>query len=227
MSEDSRPRVDESTRIVLRPIASPLPLAFFAFGIGSGLQSAFQLGLVPQAETRNLDLLFAGIVFPAMLLAGILAFLSRETLGATLLGLVSFSWLGTAFVEYTSFPAQTSAALGVFSLILSVILLCVGIIGALGKTLLAAVILLASARFCLNGVYELTGSTSLLTPSGIVGCAILLSTLYGGLALAVEDTQHRTVLPIGRRREAREAIEGDLGDQIGPVEKEAGVRKQL
>lgn len=69
MSEDSRPRVEGATRILLRPKASPLPLAFFAFGVGSGLQSAYQLGLIPQGETRNLELLFAAVVFPAMLLS--------------------------------------------------------------------------------------------------------------------------------------------------------------
>ena len=60
----------------------------------------------------------------------------------------------------------------------------------------------------------------------MVGCAILLASPYGGLALSLEDVQHRTVLPFGRRGEAREAIEGNLADQIGPVAKEASVRKQ-
>ncbi len=51
--------------------------------------------------------------------------------------------------------------------------------------------------------------------------------LYGGLALGPEDLQGKTVLPIGRRGVARRAFEGDLGEQVGPVESEAGVRKRL
>lgn len=51
--------------------------------------------------------------------------------------------------------------------------------------------------------------------------------LYGGLALGLEDLQGKPVLPIGRRGAARRAFEGDLGEQVGPVESEAGVRKQL
>ncbi len=51
--------------------------------------------------------------------------------------------------------------------------------------------------------------------------------LYGGLALGPEDLQGKTVLPIGRRGAARRAGEGVLGEQVGPVESEAGVRKQL
>jgi hypothetical protein len=86
---------------------------------------------------------------------------------------------------------------------------------------------LAFFRYGLNGIYELTSSAGLQTASGIIGCLIFALSLYGGLALALEDVQHRTVLPFGRRGEARDAIEGDLGNQVGPVGKEAGVRKQL
>ncbi len=86
---------------------------------------------------------------------------------------------------------------------------------------------LAFFRYGLNGLYELLALGWIHTVSGIIGCVIFAISLYGGLALALEDVQHRTVLPFGRRGEARNAIEGDLGEQIGPVEKEAGVRKQL
>ena len=55
---DSQPRIEDVTRVVLRPIASPLPLGFFAFGIGSVLQSTLQFGLIPQADVQNLALLF-------------------------------------------------------------------------------------------------------------------------------------------------------------------------
>ena len=46
LDKDSQRGIEGFTRIVLRPLASPLPLGFFAFGIGSVLQSAFQLGLI-------------------------------------------------------------------------------------------------------------------------------------------------------------------------------------
>lgn len=36
-------RVEDITRVVPRPLASPLPLAFFAFGVGSLLLSGQQL----------------------------------------------------------------------------------------------------------------------------------------------------------------------------------------
>ena len=225
-SDDQR-KVEEITRIVLRPLASPLPLAFFTFGVGSILQSAFQFGVVPQDESRNMALIFGAIIFPSMFLAAVFAFLSRETLGATALGLISFSWLAASLVTFTSAPDPTSAALGVLDLAHAVVLLLLGAIGLLGKPLLSAVILLAFFRYGLNGLYELTASPAAQTAFGVVGCAIFVAALYGGLALGLEDVRHRTVLPFGRRGEARDAIEGGIAEQVGPVEREAGVRKQL
>ena len=42
------------TRIVLRPLASSLPLGFFAFGVGSVLLTALELKWVPLAEGATL-----------------------------------------------------------------------------------------------------------------------------------------------------------------------------
>jgi hypothetical protein len=60
------------------------------------------------------------------------------------------------------------------------------------------------------------------TASRYIGLAIFAATLYGGLAFGIEDVQYRTVLPLGRRGEAAEAFEGDLSQQVGPIESEAG-----
>ena len=224
---DSQPRIEDVTRIVLRPLASPLPLGFFAFGIGSILLSALQFGLIPQADVQNLALLFGVFVFPLEILAALLAYFARESVGATILSIIAFSWLGTAVVTFISAPDVSSPTIGFLYLSIALILILLGMVGVFGKPLLATVMFLAFFRYGLNGIYELTSSAGLQTASGIIGCLIFALSLYGGLALALEDVQHRTVLPFGRRGEARDAIEGDLGDQVGPVGKEAGVRKQL
>ena len=225
--DDSQRQLESVTRIVLKPLASPLPLGFFAFGMGSVLLSALQFGLIPPAEVQNLALLFGTFVFPLEFLAALLAFPARETVGATILSIIAFSWLATAIVTYVSAPDPTSPTVGYLYLSISAILLLLGAVGVLGKPLLASVMFLAFFRYGLNGLYELLALGWVQTVSGIVGCAIFALSLYGGLALALEDVQHRTVLPFGRRGEARDAIEGDLGKQVGPVEREAGVRKQL
>ena len=227
MSQDESQRVESVTRITLRPLASPVPLGFFAFGVGSFLLSTLQLGFLPAEEARSVALILGAFVFPAEGLAAVFAFLARETLGATVLGIFSFAWLATSIVVYTTAPDMTSGALGMFDVILAVILVLLGVSAMLGKPLLATVILLASARYGLNAAFELTGSAAIQTTSGYLGLLIALVSLYGGIAFGLEDLQHRTVLPLGRRGEARQAFQGDLGEQVGPVESEAGVRKQL
>lgn len=50
---------------------------------------------------------------------------------------------------------------------------------------------------------------------------------YVGFATLMEDSAHRTILPIGRRGPARAAFEEGLGAQLKELEHEAGVRGQL
>ena len=227
VESDSQPQIEDVTRIVLRPIASPLPLGFFAFGMGSILQSALQFGLIPQADIQNLALLFGAFVFPLELLAALLAYFARESVGATILSIIAFSWLGTAVVTYVSAPDMTSPTIGFLYLSIALILVLLAAVGVLGKPLLATLMFMVFFRYGLSGIHQLTSSAGVQTVSGIIGCLIFALSLYGGLALALEDVQHRTVLPFGRRGEARDALEGSLSDQVGPVGKEAGVRKQL
>lgn len=51
--------------------------------------------------------------------------------------------------------------------------------------------------------------------------------LYGGLALLLEESFRRIVLPTGRRGVARSALEGDLPHQVQQAQQEPGVRRQL
>lgn len=72
------PDLRSMTRIVLRPIGSPLPLGFFTVAIDNVVVSALQWGLLPSADRRAVAL----IVFPAFVvqvIVGILAFGARGT----------------------------------------------------------------------------------------------------------------------------------------------------
>src|SRR5690242_17256288 len=93
------PDLRSMTRIVLRPIGSPLPLGFFTLAIDSVLVSAFQWGLLPGADHRAVAL----IVLPAFvvqLIVGILAFLSRDSIAATLMMSFATTWLVDALIFY-------------------------------------------------------------------------------------------------------------------------------
>ncbi len=173
--QDPQKKSEGMTRIVLRPLASPLPLAFFAFGAGSLMLSGLQLGLIPASETRSVAIAQAAFVFPPMALSSVLAFLSRETLGATIMALISASWLANGLIDLTTPPTSTNATQGLLALALAAILLLVGAGAVFGKPLLGLVIALASARFATTGLYELTAATALQSISGVLGCLIAAS----------------------------------------------------
>lgn len=77
------------------------------------------------------------------------------------------------------------------------------------------------------GVQHLAGAEWAKAASGAVGLPLAALALYGGLALLIEDTQKRTVLPLFRRGAAQRSIESHIADQLESIEQEAGVRNQL
>src|SRR3954467_14849267 len=91
MGSNGRPH--DQTRIMLRPIGSGLPLGFFSFGIGMLLLGCFAIGWIPVDEQKQVGMLLMSFVFPLELIATVKAFLARDTLGATTLGLFTTSWL--------------------------------------------------------------------------------------------------------------------------------------
>lgn len=118
-----------------------------------------------------------------------------------------------------------SSALGVLNLTLALILPLLGVVGVLGKPLLASVMFLAF-RFGSNALYRLTARTGVQIVSGVIGCAIILLCMVASL-LASKTHRSRPCSPSVVMRRYGPTFEGDLNEQVGPVEKEADVRKQL
>src|SRR5437588_13067760 len=112
MADDRRPQL----RIFVRPLASALPLGFFAFGLGMATLGAEGVGWVSGKDLHVAGLLLAAYVFPLELLATIVAFLARDTMGATALGLFTTSWLAIGLATINAQPGETSKALGIFLL---------------------------------------------------------------------------------------------------------------
>jgi succinate-acetate transporter protein len=214
-------------RIVLRPIASPLPLAFAAFGIGSLVTGVQQVGGIPVSDQMKVNLLLCVFLAPLQLLAAFYAFSARETLAATGLSLLALNWPAVVVVSLGLPPGATSPVLGTFYLGLGGVLLLLASPGFVGKPLLGALMVIAGARFTVAGLYELLDVTMLERVAGVLGLVIAGIGAYGALALGLEDTMHHTVLPVGRRGEAKAAFEGELDTQTATLVHEAGVRRQL
>jgi uncharacterized protein len=225
MSSDGRRYVD-NTRIMLRPIGSALPLGFFSFGIGMLLLGCSAIGWIPVSEQKDVGMMLMSFVFPLELLATIVAFLARDTLGATTLGLFTTSWLALGWADFASPPGSTSVTLGIYLFGFATAAALLALMSIRAKPFFTVLLSIAVARMVLSGVYETGGSHGWLKLAGGFGIALAALAMYGGTALGLEDAQHREVLPLFRRGAADEAFQG-FDAQLDRLEAEPGVRQQL
>jgi uncharacterized protein len=217
----------QMTRIVLRPLASSLPLGFFAFGMGTILLTAVELHWVSLAQTRPLMIVVLAFVVPLELISGLFAFPARDVGAATGLCLLGAAWAATALTILGGPPGAHHRA--------GRLLAHAGghhadvVRGVLrAKPAFGVMLLLGACRFALTGIYQGSDSGPVTaTVAGWIGLPLAVFSLYGGLALMLEDSAQRTVLPIGRRGRARSSLEGTIAHQIEAAEREAGVRRQL
>ena len=143
------PDAQEMTRIVLRPIGSPLPLGFFTVAIDNVLVSTLQWGMVPGTDRRAVAL----IVFPAFIvqaIAGLFALSARDSIAGTLMLSFATTWLIDALVFFVD-PPGAAAALGVFYVVFAVFISFM-LASALLKRAIVAVLAVAAPRFLISGV---------------------------------------------------------------------------
>lgn len=221
-----RRRHEEHVRIFLRPIGSALPLGFFSFGIGMLLLGAQALAWIPLYEQKNVGMMLVAFVFPLELLATVVAFLARDTLGATTLGLFTTSWLSLGWSEMSSPPGAKSVTTGIYLFGFAAVAILLAVMSTLGKPFFSALLGVAATRMVLSGYYEVGGSQEWLRVAGGFAIALTALALYGGTALALEDARHRELLPLFRRNAADEAFHG-FEAQLARIEREPGVRQQL
>jgi uncharacterized protein len=165
----------DHTRIMLRPIGSALPLGFFAFAIGMLLLGCSAIGWIPVSEQKDVGMLLIAFVFPLELIATIVAFLARDTLGATTLGLFATSWLALGWADRSSPPGSTSVTLGIYLFGFATAAFLLAALSTRGKPFFSVLLAVAVARMVLAGVYESGGSHEWLKIGG--GFAIGLAAL--------------------------------------------------
>jgi uncharacterized protein len=226
MSSDGAHRHVEQTRIMLRPIGSGLPLGFFSFGIGMLLLGCSAIGWIPVDEQKNVGMMLMSFVFPLELIATIVAFLARDTLGATTLGLFTTSWLALGWGLDSSPPGSTSITLGVYLFGFATAAALLALMSIPGKPFFSLLLSAAVARMVLSGVYEVGGAPEWYKVSGGFGIALAALAMYGGTALALEDSRQQELLPLFRRGGADQAFQG-YEAQLERLEAEPGVRQQL
>jgi hypothetical protein len=220
------PTALELTRINLRPLANPLPLGFLALGGATFLLSGLQLGWVEPQESHQVGLIIIAFVVPLQFLASVLGFFARDVVAGTGMGILSGTWLSVGLITLTGAPGSTSDALGLL-LLLAAVAMLVPALAASGKLVAAAVLTTAALRFAVTGIYQLTGNHAWKTTAGIVGLALCALGVYTALAMALEESRKRTVLPLLRQKLGATAFHDELAHQVSDIEHEAGIRAQL
>jgi uncharacterized protein len=216
-----------ATRIVVRPIANPLPLGFLALAGGTLLVSGLQLEWLAAPEGDAVALALIAFVFPLQLVAAVFGFLGRDVVAGTGMGVLAGTWLTVGLVTLTGSRGVTSDALGLLLLIAAAAMLVPALASATHKLAVTAVLATTALRFAATGLYELTAAGAWRDVAGLIGVLLCALAFYVALAMALEDARGATVLPLARRGSGATAISGGLGEQVSGVEGEVGVRKQI
>jgi uncharacterized protein len=220
-------RLERVARVNMRPIASPMPLGFIGLAGGTITLAALNLGWIPTSEGTNVAIALIAFVFPLQLSASIFGILSRDGVTGTAMGILAGTWLTVGLVMLTSPPGSTSDALGVLLLVAAVAMLWPATGAWLSKLVPATVLTFAALRFGTSGMYQLTASGAWSDVTGWIGIALGIVALYAALAALLEDVSKKTLLPMGRRHRARQAVEGGLTEQLLDLTHEPGIRNQL
>ena len=211
-------------RIVLRPMASPMPLGFWTVAIATIMVSSLQLGIIPPEEQRNVAL----IILPAFvlqLIVGIACIAARDAIAATLMTSLAGSWLADGLIYLFGTPGKSAASAVFFFSLTGFVAMMAS--AARPKAALFAVLVVAVPRFFFSGLAAATGNEALTKTAGVLGYALAGVAIYTAWALLLEDVRGHTVLPVGRTGPARDAIEGPLAAQLAGYEHLAGVRRTL
>jgi succinate-acetate transporter protein len=223
-SHDTAP--GPATRVVLRPIATPLPLGFLALALATAVFSAVQLGWIPPTEGRVAALTALAATVLLQAIASVVGFLARDPVAATGMGVLAGTWGTLGLTTLTSPPGTASKGLGVVLITAGLAMFVPAVAGA-AKLVPASVMGLAGVRFLVTGAYELTGSATWKTAAGWVGLALAVLAFYAALALELEGAKARTVLPAGRRGPAESAVRGQGSLDVADLAREPGIRPQL
>ena len=221
-------RAEATTRVVLRPLGSPVALGFLGLAAASFVLAGLQVGWIAPSEGKKVALALVLFAFPAQFVAGLLAFLGRDGIVGSAMVQLGLIWLVVGVTLRTSSPGSTSGALGLFLLFAAAAILASALASAGAKLVAAAIFATAALRFFLVGVYELGGGEGWEDAAGVVGLGLAGLALYAAIGSELEDAARRTILPLGRRGEAKRAVTADtLVEQVENVNTEPGVRPKL
>jgi succinate-acetate transporter protein len=222
---------DERARVVVTPIATPLPLTCLGLVGATTILSGLELHWISPGDARLTGWTLLAVPLPLQLTASIFGFHGRSATAATGSSVLAAAWLGIALALINGHAGAftPSRPVGMLAFAVGAALLVPAAADARsGSPLPTATLGLASVRFVLTGITALTESSGLKTATGIVGLAVAAVALYAALALELEDNSiEDTLLPTFKWGQSAKALLAPLDAQVDRLEHEAGVRKNL
>ena len=203
------------TAVVLRPLATPMPLGFLGQAVASWAFACLQLSWLAPDQGHLVAIGVLAFTVPLQGIASVLGFLARDPVAGTGTGLLAGGWAMIAAGTLLTPPGGTTGALGVLMLGVAGALLLPAIV-AVTRVAAAAVLWLSVARFAVTGVAELLGDQSWLHAAGWVGLVLSATSAYAAAAFELEAATGHRWLPIGR-----------LSSRPSQPHQEPGVRPDL
>ncbi len=176
---------------MLRPIGTPLPLGFLALTVATFSFSAVQLSWIPVTQGRTAALAALLFSMPLQLIASVFGFCARDPVAGIGNGVLAGTWAVLSVHTLTTPPGTSSSGLGIVLFAAAAALLVPAVAGV-AKVVASGVLMLASVRFAVTGVAELTASAGWKGAAGIVGLALAALALYAALGFELEDVRGRT-----------------------------------
>lgn len=222
--EDAPPGRRVSTaggQVFLRPLGTPLPLGFLGLVGGTVPLAGLELGWVAPAESTHVGWILLAFAVPLQFLTSVLAFLARDAVIGTGMGVLAGTWLASGLTLLTSPPGAASDALALLLFVSAASLLVPIVSAGASKLTASAVLTVAFVRFTLTGVYELTGLSGWKTVAGWCGVALAVLAVGAAVAFESEAARGRPLLPTLREDPQRNPM------MSAGVEREPGVHKRL
>jgi hypothetical protein len=209
--------------VFLRPIGAPLTLAMAGLTIASLVTAGLALEWIDKSQAVDVGIILVSVPFILQLVASVLTYLARDGAAGAAVGVLAATWLAFGLVQLTGHGSR-SGALGLLLLSSGGVLCASAASISLDKPLVGLVVLLAGARFALDGIYQLGAGSGWQHAAGAVGLAVAATAGYCVLAFELEDARGRPLLPTVRRARGKRAIADGFDAQIDGVANEAGVR---
>jgi hypothetical protein len=193
--------------------------------IGSLVESGLELHWVARSQATEVGLIVLAVPFTLQLLACVFSYLARDGATGSSLGILATSWAGLGLIHLISRPGAVSGAVGLMLLASAGVVLLSAVAVGTAKFLPALVFAIASLRFAIAGIYQLSAAGGWNNAGGIVGLVVTALAAYSALAFDLEGMSREPILPTLRRGPGKAAVTGGAAAQIANVVHEPGVRK--